>query len=217
MSQESQSGIKAFTCAADMVPYRRVKLDGSGNVVYAGANEPAIGIVQPGDSMTNGSIVSVRLMNDRGTFKMMAGAAITQFAVVYGLANGKIDDTAGSSDTGSPIGVALESATADGDIIEVLPLPSAQGVRFVMGQHTTAAAVDTIVTGLALVFGAVAGLDSDPSDNPEWVNASIGDQAGTPAAGSILIKSWQNTGGTDPTPAAAGTFSKKVNWVAWGK
>jgi len=48
------------------------------------------------------------------------------------------------------------------------------------------------------------------------VTAQIGDQAGTPAAGSIIIKSWQNTGGTDPTPAAASTFGKKVNWIAIG-
>jgi hypothetical protein len=48
------------------------------------------------------------------------------------------------------------------------------------------------------------------------VSASIGDQAGTPAAGSFLLKTWKNTGGTDPTPAAASTFSKKVNWIAYG-
>ena len=48
------------------------------------------------------------------------------------------------------------------------------------------------------------------------VTASIGDQAVAPASGSILIKTWQNTGGTDPTPAAASTFAKKVNWIAVG-
>ena len=46
--------------------------------------------------------------------------------------------------------------------------------------------------------------------------AQIGDQAGAPAAGSIIIKTWQNTGGADPTPAAATTFGKKVNWIAIG-
>ncbi len=89
-------------------------------------------------------------------------------------------------------------------------------LKVAAGQWTTAAASDTIVTGLTTVLGAVASLESDPSDDPSWVTAVIGDQAGTPAAGSILIKSWQNTGGTDPTPTAAAAFSKKVNWIAWG-
>lgn len=86
----------------------------------------------------------------------------------------------------------------------------------VAGQQLTVAAVDTVVTGLTTVVSVVASLDSDPIDNPEWVSASIGDQAGSPAAGSILIKTWQNTSGTDPTPVAATTFSKKVNWIAVG-
>ena len=87
---------------------------------------------------------------------------------------------------------------------------------FAYGQTTTAAASDTIITGLSTVVAVVACLNDDPGDDPEWVSASIGDQAGTPAAGSFLLKTWKNTGGTDPTPAAASTFSKKVNWIAIG-
>lgn len=83
------------------------------------------------------------------------------------------------------------------------------------GQHTTVAASDTVVTGLALVTAVVASLDSDTGDDPLLVTASIGDQAGTPAAGSILIKTWK-TDGADPTPVAATTFTKKVNWIAVG-
>lgn len=94
--------------------------------------------------------------------------------------------------------------------------PSTAGTKIIGGQHTTAAAADTVVTGLATVTWVVASLDSDPGDDPEWVSATIGDQAGSPAAGSIIIKTWKNTSGTDPTPTAATTFSKKVNWVAGG-
>jgi hypothetical protein len=92
----------------------------------------------------------------------------------------------------------------------------AGGYKVARGQLSTATAADTVVTGLATVVSVVAGLDSDPTDNPEWVTATIGDQAGSPAAGSVIIKTWQNTSGTDPTPAAAGTFSKKVNWICVG-
>ena len=93
---------------------------------------------------------------------------------------------------------------------------AAPGKKVAFGQAVTVAAVDTIVTGLATVAAVIVSLDSDPSDDPEWVSASIGDQAGTPAAGSFLLKSWKNTAGNDPTPVAATTFTKKVNWVAWG-
>lgn len=81
------------------------------------------------------------------------------------------------------------------------------------GQFTTVSASDTVVTGLATVVAVVANLDSAPTTDPQIATASIGDQAGAPAAGSILIQTWKTFGGT---PAAATTFSKKVNWIAFG-
>jgi hypothetical protein len=92
----------------------------------------------------------------------------------------------------------------------------AAGYKVARGQLTTVTAADTVVTGLATVVAVVACLDDNPGDNPMLVSATIGDQAGTPAAGSVIIKSWQNTTGTDPTPLAATTFGKKVNWIAVG-
>lgn len=114
------------------------------------------------------------------------------------------------------LGHAIEAASSTATTVKVKLANGAAGFRFVGGQHTTVAASDTVVTGLTKVVGVVATLDSDPVDDPMLVTASIGDQAGSPAAGSVLIKTWKNTGGTDPTPAAASTFSKKVNWLAWG-
>lgn len=92
----------------------------------------------------------------------------------------------------------------------------AAGYKVARGQATTVTAADTIATGLSTVVAVVASLDSDPVDNPEWVSSTIGDQAGSPAAGSFILKTWQNTSGTDPTPTAATTFGKKVNWIAIG-
>lgn len=92
----------------------------------------------------------------------------------------------------------------------------AAGYKVARGQLTTASAADTVVTGLATVVAVIASLESDPVDDPFMCSAQIGDQAGSPAAGSIIIKTWKNTGGTDPTPLAATTFSKKVNWLAIG-
>ena len=89
--------------------------------------------------------------------------------------------------------------------------------KIARGQHTTVAAVDTVVTGLATVVAVVASLDDDPTiANTQWVTCSIGDQAGSPAAGSVIISGWIPTAAGDVTPKAAATFGKKVNWIAVG-
>lgn len=111
-------------------------------------------------------------------------------------------------------GGIVEVAASAGDEQGIFDLSGR--LRTARGQHTTASASDTVVTGLSKVVAVVASLDSDPTDNPFLATASIGDQAGAPASGSILIKTWQNTTGTDPTPLAATTFAKKVNWIAIG-
>lgn len=112
------------------------------------------------------------------------------------------------------------SASATWTLLHTAALGSVLGVaagyKIARGQLTTVTATDTVVTGLTTVVSVVASLDSDPVDDPFMVTATIGDQAGTPAAGSVIIKTWKNTGGTDPTPAAAGTFGKLVNWIAVG-
>lgn len=107
---------------------------------------------------------------------------------------------AGSADATGPVALGLGEG----------------GLKFIAGQATTATASDTIVTGLTRLAGVVVQFDDNPGDDPNYVSGSIGDQAGTPAAGSFLLKSWKNTSGSDPTPLAAATFSKKVNYIAFG-
>jgi len=92
----------------------------------------------------------------------------------------------------------------------------AAGYKVARGQMTTASASDTVVTGLTTVVSAVANMEDAPVIGADRSNAAIGDQAGAPAAGSILIKSYKPTATGDATPIAATTFSKKVNWVAVG-
>lgn len=83
------------------------------------------------------------------------------------------------------------------------------------GQFTTVTASDTLVTGLTGVALVVATLDSDPVAGCQSVTASIGDQAGAPAAGSVLIKTWKATAAGDTALIPATTFGKKVNWIAY--
>jgi hypothetical protein len=111
--------------------------------------------------------------------------------------------------------IKLGTSTVSGSTLATSVAGLAGGYKLARGQHTTVTATDTVVTGLATVVSIVASLDSDPGDDPFLVSATIGDQAGAPAAGSVIIKTWK-TDGTDPTPTAAATFSKKVNWIAIG-
>jgi predicted RecA/RadA family phage recombinase len=118
--------------------------------------------------------------------------------------------------TKTPIKAVAFADAASADTTGYVLLDEAGALKTVAGQATTVTASDTIATGLSKVVAVVASLDDDPGDDPMLVSASIGDQAGAPAAGSFLLKTWKNTGGTDPTPVAASTFGKKVNWIAVG-
>lgn len=84
------------------------------------------------------------------------------------------------------------------------------------GQTTTATASDTVVTGLKALTQVVAVLNDAPVTGCQFVTADIGDQAGAPAAGSFLLKTWKATATADTAQIAATTFSKKVNWIAIG-
>lgn len=101
-------------------------------------------------------------------------------------------------------------------ILATAPAAVAAGYKIARGQHTTVDENDTVVTGLATVVAVVASLDSDPVAGCQFVTASRGDQAGAPAAGSILIKTWKATAAGDTALIAATTFSKLVNWIAVG-
>ncbi len=143
------------------------------------------------------------------------GTAAASKAAVLG-ANKNLD-TLVIADSGLKLGAGAGTAvTKTAAQLNNLIGSTAGGKLIIAGQQTTVAASDTVVTGLTTVTACLAVLDSDPTDDPETATCSIGDQAGAPAAGSILIKTWKNTGGTDPTLQAAGTFSKKVNWIAFG-
>ncbi len=78
----------------------------------------------------------------------------------------------------------------------------------------------TVVTGLTTVDVAVCSFDGDPVVTCMFAHADKGDQAGAPAAGSILIVTTKptDTAGSDSdiAPIAATTPFVDVNWVAMG-
>lgn len=90
--------------------------------------------------------------------------------------------------------------------------------RVARGVNTQVAATDTIATGLATVVAVVAQFADAPSIKQLFCSASIGDQAGSPVAGSFLLSTYKPTATNDVTPTAATDFSenKKINWIAIG-
>lgn len=117
MSQQVDSGFKGFLASAAITQFARVKLDAAGTISTAGLTDREIGIAQNA-AFAAGDQVNVKLRTAPGTHKMIAAGAVTNGAIVNTQASGKIDDAATA--TGYPVGTALEAATANNDVIEVL-------------------------------------------------------------------------------------------------
>ena len=111
------TGSRTFTAGEALLEKRRVQIKAGttttpAEVEYAGLGAQHIGITVA--DAASGETVSVCLRTQAGTVEGVASEAFARGAVLYGAASGKIADTS----SGSAIGVAIEAATADGDIVE---------------------------------------------------------------------------------------------------
>lgn len=151
MSQFVDGNTKSFTASTAIAKYLRVALS-AGQLIAAGAAVPEIGTLEDA-SFAAGDVRAVRLRSAAGTVKMVASGAITAGAYCFGAASGKISASAG----GTPIGIALEAASADGDVIEVLRetdlMPRAAAVAAAGSAQGDAAAL----TGMVNVVSAADG------------------------------------------------------------
>lgn len=89
-------------------------------------------------------------------------------------------------------------------------------LKLASGVVTPTSASHTVATGLTTVVAAVAQMNTAPDLTHMWTQADIGDQAGSPAAGSILVTSQKPTGAGDVTPIASTTPWNEVDWIAVG-
>lgn len=110
---------RSFIATVAIPIYTRVKLaaaiGGEAAVTIAGATEDYIGITET--PIAAGKAVSVRLKNSGGTVYMTAAGAFAALATVYGVADGKVDDTATDNVVA---GVALQAATGNNSVVEIL-------------------------------------------------------------------------------------------------
>lgn len=154
---QTNTGLKAYKAGEALEAFRRVKLNSSSEAVYADATDREIGITE--HAVASGDHVTVRLRNMPGTVRLVAAAAIAQFAMVKGMADGKVDDAS----TGGPGRyIALEAALADGDEIECMPLPWNGGLL-----HTQIADGTTLTNSTdetALSTATISGADLQIGD-----------------------------------------------------
>lgn len=108
---ENATGFKALPAAAAIVQGQRVKIVGATWDV-AGLTDNAVGVAT--HNAAQGENLTVKLFSAPGTFLMRANAAIAAGAQLFPTASGNVDD-AGTTALGL---VALEAATATGDLIE---------------------------------------------------------------------------------------------------
>ena len=117
MAEMNATGHKSFTTSAAVAQWARVKLEAGGTVVTAGLAEKEIGVATR-EAFASGDIIDVQMVSAPGTVKMIAIEALAVAAPVYTETSGKVQDTAQA--TSYLVGIALNAAAADGDIVEVL-------------------------------------------------------------------------------------------------
>lgn len=119
MSQYVDTNTRTFTASAAISQFALVTLANTGKIASTGLAERPIGVAMTA-AFADGDEISVKLLNGSGSFKGIAKEALAVAAVLYTEAAGKLQDTAEA--TSLPVGIALEAATAENDIIEFLPL-----------------------------------------------------------------------------------------------
>ena len=132
MSQYVEAAVRGFAAGAAIGQFLRVYLTASNTLALAGANDYGIGTMEDPSTAANEQ-VGVRLNSAQGSRKCVANAAITVGDPVYLAASGKV----GASGS-VRYGTALEAATADNDIIEVLVDGNTGGVQHLRVRTTTA-------------------------------------------------------------------------------
>lgn len=146
---EIKSPITMLTGA--IVAAKRLLQLSSGTVIHmvAAATSDPIGTSEFGG--ISGDKIAVRTLSEDGTLEITAAGAISLGVDVYAAAAGKVQALPAAGGIYKKIGIAMEAATADGDIIEIMPF-----------EFGTDVSVDTTVTIAApvIVPGSVTLIDS---------------------------------------------------------
>lgn len=113
MSQFVDTNIREDTAAGTLTIHARVKTPAA--LAVAGVGDLDIGTIEVA-ALASGDKVPVRLRSANGTVKMIAAGQITKGNTVYAAAAGKVSTTVNLF----PIGIAMETVSANNDVVEVL-------------------------------------------------------------------------------------------------
>lgn len=125
MAGQAVNRSRTFKSGAAIAPHRLVKMDGANvdQVVVntATATDNPVAVSSNQDITAADVWFGAELLDEGKTVLMTAAGAITANAVVYAAAAGKVQALPGAAATYRKIGIAMEAAGADGDVIEVMP------------------------------------------------------------------------------------------------
>jgi hypothetical protein len=151
MSTQLRSTSFSAVTAEAITRFQAVYLNSSGQwAVATTATPPAEAIAI--DTVASGGTLAAEFFNSGGSLKMIAAEAITAGSNVYQAAAGKVADTV----AGAFLGVALDAASADGDVIEVLlPQPGQIGSHY--RAYTASASLGVSMSGFTITNLGAAG------------------------------------------------------------
>lgn len=154
MSQIVHGPTRTLTANGALGANLRVKIS-AGVLVLAGASDASIGTMEAA-TFSGATRGTVRLKTAEGTQKMVAAGAITAGNPVYAAASGKVDAS------GTVIeGKAIESAAADGDVIEVMPVADGAVATDIGGTTASAFEVDSDATTPKIALAGQTGGTGD--------------------------------------------------------
>lgn len=120
---ENADGCMTLTAGADLSThqYKFVKLNSSGQIVLAGAGDPAIGILW--DKPVSGAVGMVRPLDGRKAL-VKASGALTKGVVIASDLNARAKAAVTGATTSSyALGILIESAAALDDIVQFIAIP----------------------------------------------------------------------------------------------
>jgi hypothetical protein len=205
VSQYTETACRAFKANVALGQYLRVYPLSTGKVALAGATIRGVGTTDR-PALAADEPVAVRLWSAQGTRKMMASEAITAGADVYAAASGKI------ATTGTVfVGTALEAASGDGSIIEVMHANAVLGGTVGAAQVLRARFTTAQVNAGATILPALAGLKYRLHDmamiaiGGNAATATSVDILGTQSASVVKLMDGRVAGLTQHTLLRAGT------------
>lgn len=184
------------------------------NVGIAGVGDAGIGINDVLTAITK--LCVVEPWNKSGTLEVVANGVIAEGADVFPAAGGKCSATA----AGSALGKAMEAATADGDIIEILVYPNpiqVQGTAGTTSIATTGATSEYVIAAksgklVGIDFSSLAALAANDTNYITFSVVNLG-QAG---AGSTAMLAVDDLNTTKATGGVALTANSKRQMTLHG-